>query len=138
MTIEIRDDRAAGATEVYDLAALEQRIEHRINERHHLATVFDALAEHRNKHRAKRLFFLLRCTITRDPRHLPTELLKVTNAVGKTIIAGTREAAEAHRGEPFTFEEIHAHQQSRNVTGERLDPTGAYSHAYTAIGNTFA
>lgn len=94
--------------------------------------------EHRNKHRAKRLFFLLRCTITRDPRHLPTELLKVTNAVGKTIIAGTREAAEAHQGEPFTFEEIHAHQQSRNVTGERLDPTGAYSHAYTGIGNTFA
>lgn len=45
MTIEIRDDRAAGATEVYDLAALEQRIEHRINERHRLATVFDALAD---------------------------------------------------------------------------------------------
>lgn len=45
MTTEIRDDRAAGATEVDDLAAVEQRIEQRINERHRLATTFDALAD---------------------------------------------------------------------------------------------
>lgn len=91
-----------------------------------------------NGHRAKRLFLLLRCTIARDPKHLPTDMLQVTNAFGKAITAGTREAAEAHRGKLFTFAEIHAHQQSRNLTGERLDQTEAYSHAYTGIANAFA
>ncbi len=87
---------------------------------------------------ANRLFFLLRCTVTRDPGHLPKGLLAVTDCAGKSMIAGTREAAEVHRGEPFTFEEIHTHQQSRIGTGERRDPKEAYSHAYTRIGKVFA
>lgn len=91
-----------------------------------------------NVNRANRLFFVLRCTVARDPGHLPKALLAVTNATGEAIIAGTREAAEAHRGEPFTFAEIHAHQQSRNGTGERRDQKEAYSHAYTRIGKVFA
>ncbi|MEQ8311122.1 MAG: hypothetical protein RIA72_10540 [Sphingopyxis sp.] len=91
-----------------------------------------------NVHLANRLFFLLRCTVTRDPGHLPKGLLAVTNCAGKSMIAGTREAAEVHRGEPFTFEEIHTHQQSRIGTGERRDPKEAYSHAYTRIGKVFA
>jgi len=45
MTTAIRDDRAAGATEVEALAAVEQRIEQLINERHRLAATFDALAD---------------------------------------------------------------------------------------------
>ncbi|MDO9368219.1 MAG: hypothetical protein Q7T68_06590 [Sphingopyxis sp.] len=91
-----------------------------------------------NVHRANRLFFVLRCMIARDPGHLPKALLTVVDATGETIVAGTREAAEAHRDEPFAFEEIHAHQQSRNGTGERRDPKEAYSHAYTKIGKVFA
>ena len=91
-----------------------------------------------NVHRANHLFFLLRCTVTRDPGHLPKGLLAVTDGAGNAMIAGTREIAEAHRGEPFTFEEIHAHQQSRIGTGERRDPKEAYSHAYTRIGKAFA
>jgi len=91
-----------------------------------------------NVHRANQLFFLLRCMVARDPGHLPKGLLAVTDGAGKAITAGTREAAEVHRGEPFTFGEIHAHQQSRNGTGERRDQKEAYSHAYTRIGKVFA
>lgn len=91
-----------------------------------------------NVNRANRLFFALRCTVARDPGHLPKGLLAVTDRTGKARIAGSREAAEGHRGEPFTFEEILAHQQSRNGTEARLDPKEVYSHAYTRIGKAFA
>lgn len=44
MTTAIQDDRATGATAIQALAALDQRIEHRITERHRLVAAFDALA----------------------------------------------------------------------------------------------
>lgn len=115
--------------EVLDLAIEAVRFGKRVT--------LPAIKRH-NVHRANRLFFLLRCTVTRDPGHLPKGLLAVTDSAGNAIIAGTREIAEAHRGEPFTFEEIHAHQQSRIGTGERRDPKEAYSHAYTRIGKAFS
>lgn len=45
MTSSIYDDCAAEAAAVHDLAHLEQRIEHRMQERHRLAEAFDALAD---------------------------------------------------------------------------------------------
>lgn len=45
MTSRIQDDCAAKPMAVHDLAALEQRIEHRLQERHQLAEAFDALAD---------------------------------------------------------------------------------------------
>ena len=44
MTTEIQDERATDAMAIHSLAALQQRIEHRMQERHHLAEAFDALA----------------------------------------------------------------------------------------------
>lgn len=45
MIDSIQDDRTAEAATVHDLAALGQRIEHRINERHRLVAAFDSLAD---------------------------------------------------------------------------------------------
>lgn len=45
MTDSIHDDCAAEPMAVHELAALEQRIELRLQERHHLAAAFDALAD---------------------------------------------------------------------------------------------
>ncbi len=45
MTDSIHDDCAAEPVAVHDLAALEQRIEHRMQVRHQLAEAFDALAD---------------------------------------------------------------------------------------------
>ncbi|MDT7527270.1 hypothetical protein OVY29_01135 [Sphingopyxis sp. SE2] len=44
MTDSIHDDCAPEPMAVHDLAALEQRIQLRLQERHHLAAAFDALA----------------------------------------------------------------------------------------------
>ena len=45
MTDSIQDECAAEPMAVHDLAALEQRIEHRMRERDQLAAAFDALAD---------------------------------------------------------------------------------------------
>jgi len=91
-----------------------------------------------NVNLANRLFFVLRCMVTGDPFHLPKGLRKVTNAAGETITAGTREAAEAHRGEAFTFYEIHRHQQSLYGKKNARNSKETYSHAFTTDGKTFA
>ncbi len=86
---------------------------------------------------ANRLFFVLRCIITRDPYHLPKGLRKVTNAAGETITAGTRQDAEAHRGKEFTFHEIQRHQRLRNGKGNKRNSKGVYDHGFTTDSNDF-
>ncbi len=45
MTSSIYDDCATEAVAIHDLAGLEQRIEHRMQERYQLAAAFDALTD---------------------------------------------------------------------------------------------
>lgn len=92
------------------------------------------IAKH-NVHRARELFFALRCTIVRDPRHFAEGLLDVTLDTGQAISASTREAAEQRRGAAYGFDEIYAHQLSRMKTernGEEI-----FSHGYTRPANAF-
>lgn len=96
-----------------------------------------AIKKH-NVNLANQLFFVLRCMVTGDPFHLPKGMRRVTNAAGETITAGTREAAEAHRGKAFTFYEIHRHQQSLYGKKKTRNPKETYSHAFTTDGKAFA
>jgi hypothetical protein len=84
---------------------------------------------------ARELFFALRCTIARDPEHLPTALRTVDTMAGQSVPTKRREDAERLRGRPFTFKEIYAHQESRRL-GLR-DSKELLSHTFIGAANRF-
>ena len=95
------------------------------------------LPKEQNHHReiARELFFVLRCTIVRDPEHLPKALRSVTTEAGQVVTAARREDAERLRGRPFTFREIYAYQKSRQASirnGKEV-----LSHPFIGIANAF-
>jgi hypothetical protein len=91
-----------------------------------------------NVRRANRLFFVLRCAVARDPNHLPKGLCSVVTADGAVKVAANRHDAEAVRGEPFTFAEIQAFQESRMPKGSERNSKEIYSHDYTTPGRKLA
>lgn len=95
------------------------------------------LPKEQDHHRAvaRELFFALRCTIVRDPEHLPSGLRIVTTEAGQRVETKRRENAERLRGRAFTFREIHAHQEAR-YAGLR-NSKEVYSHAFITPAHDF-
>lgn len=92
----------------------------------------------RTHHRemARELFFALRCTIVRDPEHLPRALLTVKTKAGQTAKAAKREEAEYLRGRPYSFREIYAHVQKRRK-GSTRNSKEVLSHPFVKPANRF-
>lgn len=91
--------------------------------------------ERRNVGRANRLFFALRCAVTRDPQHLPKNFYKA-NQRATGFGSGRVKGGHADNSDAIAFAEINRFQRRRlgKVKG-RTDPKEAYSHDYTAEAN---
>lgn len=92
----------------------------------------------RTHHRevAREMFFALRCTIVRDPKHLPRALLTVQTEAGQTAQATSREEAEHLRGRPYSFREIYAHAEKRRK-GQTRNRHEDKSHSFVKRANEF-
>jgi hypothetical protein len=92
----------------------------------------------RTHHRemARELFFALRCTIVRDPEHLPRALLTVKTKAGQKAKAAVREEAEYLRGRPYSFREIYAHIEQRRK-GSTRNSKEVLSHPFVEPANRF-